>query len=67
MKKSLFFLIACFTILACNKASKSVSKFSAPEGGKYIEWFGDNDLAIEFAMIGVRHFMNAEQEKLCFF
>ena len=32
--------------------------------GKYIEWFGENDLANEFAMIGMRHFMNAEQEKL---
>ena len=31
--------------------------------GKYIEWFGENDLANEFAMIGMRHFMNAEQEK----
>ena len=63
MKKLLFFLIACFALSACNKASKTVSKYSAPEGGKYIEWFGDNELANEFAMIGMRHFMNAEQEK----
>ena len=34
--------------------------------GKYIEWFGENDLANEFAMIGMRHFMNAEQESFFF-
>ena len=49
--------------MACNEASQTASKYSAPEGGKYIEWFGENDLANEFAMIGMRHFMNAEQEK----
>ena len=63
MKRTLLFLTACFTLLACNETSNTVSKYSAPEEGKYIEWFGDNDLANEFAMIGMRHFMNAEQEK----
>lgn len=63
MKKILFFLTACFTLLACDEASKIESKYTAPEEGQYIEWFGDNDLANEFAMIGMRHFMNAEQEK----
>ena len=63
MKRTLLFLTACFTLLACNETSNTASKYSAPEEGKYIEWFGDNDLANEFAMIGMRHFMNAEQEK----
>lgn len=63
MKRTLLFLTACFTLMACNEASQTASKYSAPEGGKYIEWFGENDLANEFAMIGMRHFMNAEQEK----
>jgi tetratricopeptide (TPR) repeat protein len=63
MKKILLFLTVYFTLLACNETSKTVFKYSSPEEGKYIEWFGDNDLANEFAMIGMRHFMNAEQEK----
>ena len=50
-------------ISACNNPQKTSSKFSAPGPGKYIEWFGDNEMANEFAMIGMRHFMNAEQEK----
>ena len=50
-------------ISACNTPQKTSSKFSAPEAGNYIEWFGDNEMANEFAMIGMRHFMNAEQEK----
>ena len=60
---TLLLVISCFALLACNETSTSDSKYSAPQGGKYIEWFGDNDLANEFAMIGMRHFMNAEQEK----
>ena len=44
----------------------SIKVFCSKEG-KYIEWFGDNDLANEFAMIGMRHFMNAEQEKALLF
>ena len=63
MKQTLLLLITCFTLLSCKEASKTASKYSVPEGGEYIEWFGDNDFANEFAMIGMRHFMNAEQEK----
>ena len=63
MRKTLLFLFTCIIINACNKPQKTSSKFSAPGPGKYIEWFGNNDMANEFAMIGMRHFMNAEQEK----
>ncbi len=63
MKKTLLYLFTCLTISACNNSQNTTSKFSAPGPGKYIEWFGNNDMANEFAMIGMRHFMNAEQEK----
>ena len=63
MRKTLLYLFACLTITACNHPQNTTSKFSAPGPGKYIEWFGKNDMANEFAMIGMRHFMNAEQEK----
>ena len=63
MKKFLLILFTGLMISACNNPQKTSSKFSAPGPGKYIEWFGDNEMANEFAMIGMRHFMNAEQEK----
>ena len=63
MRKTLLYLFACLTISACNNPQNTTSKFSKPGPGKYIEWFGNNDMANEFAMIGMRHFMNAEQEK----
>ncbi|MDC2996888.1 tetratricopeptide repeat protein [Flavobacteriaceae bacterium] len=63
MRKSLLFLFTCLTISACDSPQKTSSKFSPPGPGNYIEWFGNNNMANEFAMIGMRHFMNAEQEK----
>ena len=63
MQKNLIALFSFLIISACNNPQPTSSKFSAPGPGKYIEWFGDNEMANEFAMIGMRHFMNAEQEK----
>ena len=63
MKKTFLCLFLCFIIIACNNTQKTSSKFSALGPGKYIEWLGNDDMANEFAMIGIRHFLNAEQEK----
>ena len=63
MKKTLIYIYICLAILACDSPQKSFSKFSVPGPGKYIEWLGDNDMANEFALIGMRYFLNAEQEK----
>ena len=51
MRNDLLYLITFLTISACNIPQKTSSKFSAPGPGKYIEWFGNNDMANEFAMI----------------
>ena len=63
MKKiiSLLIILNCF---ACgNQNNSSEFKYGSQRQGKFIEWLGNNSLANELAMIGMYHFLNAEQEK----
>ena len=63
MKKiiCLLIILSCF---ACSSENNNREfKYDSPPQGKYIEWFGNISLANELAMIGMYHFMNAEQEK----
>jgi len=39
-----------------------VSSCSQPTEGKYIEWFGDDEIANEFVLKGINHYLNYEQE-----
>ena len=52
MRKTFLYLFACLTISACNISQKLIKVFGTGPG-KYIEWFGNNDMANEFAMIGM--------------
>ena len=62
--KKIIYLLIFLNIIACdNENKKSEFKYDSPPQGKYIEWFGNNSLANELAMIGMYHFTNAEQEK----
>ncbi|MFL2590556.1 MAG: tetratricopeptide repeat protein [Flavobacteriaceae bacterium] len=63
MKKIIYLSIFLNVIACSNENNISQFKYDSPPQGKYIQWFGDNSLANELAMIGMYHFMNAEQEK----
>ena len=63
MKKLICLLIILICIACSNESNNKDYKYDSPPQGKYIEWFGNNSLANELAMIGMYHFMNAEQEK----
>ena len=63
MKKINYLLIFSIVIACSNENNKNAFMYDSPTQGKYIEWFGNNSLANELAMIGMYHFMNAEQEK----
>ncbi len=58
--KKIIYLLIILSCIACNNGSKNREfKYDSPPQGKYIEWFGNNSLANELAMIGMYHFMNA--------
>ena len=64
MKKISLFLTGIVFLTACvEPQANSTSKFRTPGEGNFIEWLGSNPMANELALIGMRHFMNAEQEK----
>ena len=64
MKKISLFLTGLVLLAACvEPQAESTSKFRTPGEGNFIEWLGSNAMANELALIGMRHFMNAEQEK----
>tara|TARA_A100000164_G_C21799065_1_gene719729 strand:- start:128 stop:928 length:801 start_codon:yes stop_codon:yes gene_type:complete len=66
--KNILYLLTCFNFIACiNTNNREEFKYDPPTDGNYIEWLGDNNLANELAMIGMYHFMNAEQEKATVF
>ena len=46
MQKTLIALFSFLMISACNNPQPTSSKFSAPGPGKYIEWFGDNEICL---------------------
>lgn len=63
MKKLLFVFFACLLLFACDQIKSSDQKNTSTDTGNYIEWIGENEVANQLAIRGMRHFMNAEQEK----
>lgn len=63
MKKFLFAFFSCLLFFACDQTKNPNQKLTSTDPGNYIEWVGENEIANQLAIMGMRHFMNAEQEK----
>ena len=60
--KNIFLVTLLIVSIGCQE-KKDPFKHPAALEGNYIEWLGENRIANELALIGMNHFMNAEQEK----